>query len=218
VGRVNVENRRFLTASPRTTKPWFPTFPGTTPRPRLRLRYLARPDVFGRRHRRGERAGTRTARTGGAAIQIALEEAMHCLYRRRPKRHFRRGRALAKRLREGDKPVFIVVNKCDNPALRNEAEAELAPAGFEEIFPFPLNGTGVGEVLEAAFKRSQLKLKMPEAVEEPATKITVIGSPTSASRQSSTPSWRRTRCCFRIRRHTREPIDTFLYDKHRFCW
>lgn len=130
-------------------------------------------------------------------------------------------RALAKRLRLGKKPVFIVVNKCDSPNLRNEAAAgPWRQLGFENVFPISAaNGTGIGDMLDAAqdaFKK--LKLKMPEAVEEPATKITVIGQPNVGKSSIVNALLGEERVVVsEYAGTTREPIDTFiLYDKRPF--
>lgn len=56
--------------------------------------------------------------------------------------------AVSEVLRKQDKPVLLVVNKCDNEEKRMEA-VEFYGLGFEELFPVSsISGTGTGELLD----------------------------------------------------------------------
>ena len=55
---------------------------------------------------------------------------------------------VARRLRRAEQPVFVVVNKADNPARALDA-AEFWSLGFERLFPLSaINGTGTGDFLD----------------------------------------------------------------------
>ena len=55
---------------------------------------------------------------------------------------------VAGRLRRAEQPVFVVVNKADNPARALDA-AEFWSLGFERLFPLSaINGTGTGDFLD----------------------------------------------------------------------
>jgi len=130
-------------------------------------------------------------------------------------------RELAKRLHAGGKLVFLVVNKCDNPSQRLEAEnGPWRQLGFESIFPISAtNGTGTGDLLDAVHKAlNKLKKKMPLAIEEPATRVTFIGQPNVGKSSIVNALLGEERVVVsEYAGTTREPIDTFvLYDKHPF--
>lgn len=56
--------------------------------------------------------------------------------------------AVSEVLRKQDKPVLLVVNKCDNEEKRMEA-VEFYGLGFEELFPVSsISGTGTGDLLD----------------------------------------------------------------------
>jgi GTP-binding protein len=56
--------------------------------------------------------------------------------------------AVSEVLRKQDKPVLLVVNKCDNEEKRMEA-VEFYGLGFDEIFPVSsISGTGTGDLLD----------------------------------------------------------------------
>ena len=56
--------------------------------------------------------------------------------------------AVAEILRKQEKPVLLVVNKCDNEEKRLEA-VEFYGLGFEELFPVSsISGTGTGDLLD----------------------------------------------------------------------
>ena len=56
---------------------------------------------------------------------------------------------VAGRLRRAEQPVFLVVNKADNPTRALEA-AEFWALGFEHLYPLSaINGTGTGDFLDA---------------------------------------------------------------------
>lgn len=128
-------------------------------------------------------------------------------------------RALAKRLHAGKKPVFLVVNKCDNPALRDQAlSGTWRQLGFEAVFPISAsNGTGTGDLLDAVQKSlTKLKKKMPLAIEEPPTRITFIGQPNVGKSSIVNALLGEERVVVsEYAGTTREPVDTLvLYDKH----
>ena len=130
-------------------------------------------------------------------------------------------RALAKKLHNGKKPVFLVINKCDSPMLRLEAEnGKWRQLGFENIFVISAaNGTGTGELCDAvynAFKKA--KKKMPLALEEPATRLTFLGQPNVGKSSIINSLLGEERVVVsEFAGTTREPVDTFvLFDKHPF--
>jgi GTP-binding protein len=130
-------------------------------------------------------------------------------------------RALAKKLHSGKKPVFLVINKCDSPMLRLEAESgKWRQLGFENVFAVSAaNGTGTGDLLDAvhmAFKKA--KKKMPLALEEPATRLTFLGQPNVGKSSIINAMLGEERVVVsEFAGTTREPVDTFvLFDKHPF--
>lgn len=130
-------------------------------------------------------------------------------------------RALAKRLHAGKKPVFLVVNKCDSPNLRLQAEnGPWRQLGFTTIFPISAsNGTGTGDLLDAVYKTfTKLKKKMPLAIAEPATRVTFLGQPNVGKSSIVNAMLGEERVVVsNYAGTTREPIDTFvLFDKHPF--
>jgi GTP-binding protein len=82
-------------------------------------------------------------------------------------------RAIAQRLRKLDKPVVLVANKADTPALESEA-AQLFEHGFgEPVCTATVNARGIGELRERIFER--LPQAPSEAVPADAVKIAVVG-------------------------------------------
>lgn len=84
-------------------------------------------------------------------------------------------RAVAEILRKQDKPVFLVVNKCDNEEKRMDG-VEFYGLGFDEIFPVSsISGIGTGDLLDEVVKC------LPEEEEEPEDlgypKIAFVGRP-----------------------------------------
>lgn len=84
-------------------------------------------------------------------------------------------RSVAQILRKQDKPVFLVVNKCDNEEKRMEG-VEFYGLGFNEIFPVSsISGIGTGDLLDEVVKC------LPEEVEESEDlgypKIAFVGRP-----------------------------------------
>ncbi|MEX0608326.1 MAG: ribosome biogenesis GTPase Der [Balneolaceae bacterium] len=83
-------------------------------------------------------------------------------------------KAVAKLLREQDKPVIVVCNKADNEARRMNA-SEFYELGFDELFPVSaISGTGTGELLDRVVEL--LPDKEPEA-EHSAPKLAFVGRP-----------------------------------------
>jgi len=130
-------------------------------------------------------------------------------------------RALAKVLRVGKKPVLLIANKCDGPARK-----ELARAGAWQQLGFgpPIvisaaNGTGVGDMLDAVYAQfKKAKKKLPEAIEEPATRVTFIGQPNVGKSSLVNALLGEDRVVVAdFPGTTREPQDTFvLHDKYPF--
>ncbi len=82
---------------------------------------------------------------------------------------------VAERLRHTQKPVFLVVNKVDNEAIKNSMY-EFFSLGVEPVFPISVTqGRGIGELVEESLKL------LPEAVEvegeEQLCRIAVVGRP-----------------------------------------
>lgn len=83
--------------------------------------------------------------------------------------------AVASLLRKEEKPVLLVVNKCDNEEKRLEA-VEFYNLGFEEFFPVSsISGTGTGELLDRVVEL--LPDEMPESEEDGPPKIAFVGRP-----------------------------------------
>lgn len=82
--------------------------------------------------------------------------------------------AIARLLRESDKPVMVVANKADNQERRWQA-AEFYGLGFEDVYAVSsTNGTGTGDLLDAVVER--LASEQP-AAEDERTHIAIIGRP-----------------------------------------
>lgn len=82
--------------------------------------------------------------------------------------------AVSEVLRKQEKPVLLVVNKCDNEEKRMEA-VEFYGLGFEELFPVSsISGTGTGDLLDKV-----VELLPDEYGEEEANypKIAFVGRP-----------------------------------------
>lgn len=84
-------------------------------------------------------------------------------------------RSVAQILRKQEKPVFLVVNKCDNEQKRMEG-VEFYGLGFDEIFPVSsISGIGTGDLLDEVVKY------LPDEIEEPEDpgypKIAFVGRP-----------------------------------------
>ncbi len=82
---------------------------------------------------------------------------------------------VADRLRRAEQPVFVVVNKSDNPTRSLDAH-EFYSLGFEHVFPLSaINGTGTGDFLDAVV--AALPEKPDEVEEDDAPRIAFIGRP-----------------------------------------
>jgi len=84
-------------------------------------------------------------------------------------------RSVAEILRKQDKPVFLVVNKCDNEEKTMDG-VEFYGLGFDEIYPLSsISGIGTGDLLDEVVKC------LPEEEEEPEDpgypKIAFVGRP-----------------------------------------
>jgi len=82
---------------------------------------------------------------------------------------------VAKILRKTKKKVFLVVNKCDNTRLIQEA-AEFYALGFDEYFPISaINGGGTGDLLDVVVKEFD---NIPvQEMEEGIPRIAIVGRP-----------------------------------------
>lgn len=82
--------------------------------------------------------------------------------------------AVAEILRKQEKPVLLVVNKCDNEEKRLEA-VEFYGLGFDEIYPVSsISGTGTGDLLDKVVEQFPDK---EEEEEEKYPKIAFVGRP-----------------------------------------
>lgn len=83
---------------------------------------------------------------------------------------------IANMLRKAAKPVFVVVNKCDNPGRMPEQAFEFYNLGLGDLFPVSsLHGLGMGDLLDA------IAAALPETDEdddeETGIKVAIIGKP-----------------------------------------
>lgn len=82
---------------------------------------------------------------------------------------------IGRMLRKAEQPVFVVVNKADNPE-RALAAAEFYALGFEEVFPLSsINGTGTGDFLDAVV--DVLSEGVEQNEEDVAPRVAFIGRP-----------------------------------------
>ncbi len=129
-------------------------------------------------------------------------------------------RRLGKELR-GKTPVLLVVNKCDSPTKRVRG---LLPVwrqlGLGDPIPLSAaNGSGVGDFLDAVLDAFRAQKKtLPEAIEEPATRVTLIGQPNVGKSSIVNAMVGEERVIVSdFPGTTREPQDTFvLHDNHPF--
>jgi len=83
---------------------------------------------------------------------------------------------IADHLRKMNKPVYIVANKADNPALAGDAD-EFYSLGFGEVYPVSaLHGSGVGEILDelAEFVPEQAPATEEDRCE---IRVAIVGRP-----------------------------------------
>ena len=84
-------------------------------------------------------------------------------------------KSVSKILREQDKPVLLVVNKCDNEEKRLESY-EFYNLGFEDLFPVSsISGIGTGELLDKVVEK--LPEEVPEDSKPDLPKIAFVGRP-----------------------------------------
>jgi GTPase len=84
-------------------------------------------------------------------------------------------RDLARRIRGIDRPVFIVVNKSDNPQ-RETFAGEFFELGFEKVFPVSsLHGRGVADLLDEVVELLPPAEAMEDQVEE--VRLAIVGRP-----------------------------------------
>jgi len=83
-------------------------------------------------------------------------------------------KAVAKMLREQEKPVLLVANKSDNERRKLNA-SEFYALGLEELFPVSaINGTGTGDLLD---RTVELLPKNEESGQSTIPKLAVVGRP-----------------------------------------
>ena len=81
---------------------------------------------------------------------------------------------IARKLRGSGKPVFLAVNKVDNP-VREKNVAEFSELGFGQIFPIAaIHGLGVTALLDAA---TESFAPMPETESIEPTRLAIVGRP-----------------------------------------
>jgi GTPase len=84
---------------------------------------------------------------------------------------------LAKFLTEKSKPVFVVVNKCDNEALWTAAQ-EFYELGFDKVYPVSAaHGLNIGDLLEDVVKTFPVDSASSEASVETETRVAIVGKP-----------------------------------------
>ena len=85
--------------------------------------------------------------------------------------------AMADVLRRSTKPVFVVVNKVDNPQRMLES-SEFYSLGFDKIYPLSsMSGTGTGEVLDDIAALITEEQSDETASDDELPKIAIIGQP-----------------------------------------
>ncbi|PLW95646.1 MAG: ribosome biogenesis GTPase Der [Marinilabiliales bacterium] len=78
-------------------------------------------------------------------------------------------------IRRSPKPVFMVVNKSDNPGQHGDA-MEFYSLGIENLFPVSaINGSGTGELLDAVVEHFQIPAE--DEGEDQTPRIAVVGRP-----------------------------------------
>ncbi len=87
---------------------------------------------------------------------------------------------IAKKLKDGKKPVILVGNKADNPTIRNLAyNPEWPKLNLGQVYPVSAaNGTGVGDLLDRVVEILKTKdKKIENPFEGYATKVAIVGKP-----------------------------------------
>ncbi len=83
---------------------------------------------------------------------------------------------IANMLRKSAKPVFVVVNKCDNPGHMPEQAYEFYNLGLGDIYPISsIHGLGIGDLLDVVV--DALPVLPEEDAEESGIKVAIIGKP-----------------------------------------
>ena len=81
--------------------------------------------------------------------------------------------SMARMLRRGNKPVFVVVNKVDNFTRMMESN-EFYSLGFETVFPIAsISGSGTGDLLDAVAEL----VENEDPLENPLPKFAIVGRP-----------------------------------------
>ncbi len=89
-------------------------------------------------------------------------------------------RAIAKKLKNSGKPIILVGNKADNPAIRNAAwDPEWGKLGLGHPFPVSAeNGVGIGDLLDKIVELVREKNKdLKSSFDSLATSIAFVGKP-----------------------------------------
>ncbi len=121
---------------------------------------------------------------------------------------------LARKLRKSAKPVLVVGNKAETPALRNSVNnPEWRLAGFPAPIPVSaLRGTGSGDLLDAVYAElKKMKLKPADLAEIKPIRVSVIGKPNVGKSSILNSLLGEERFIVSSIAHTtREPIDTLV--------
>lgn len=84
--------------------------------------------------------------------------------------------AVTKKLRQTDKPIFVVVNKVDTSSRQTDAIEFYSLGLADELFPISaISGSGTGELLDGIVKSFEANL--PEEDEDDVPNISIVGKP-----------------------------------------
>ncbi|NQU84095.1 MAG: ribosome biogenesis GTPase Der [Parcubacteria group bacterium] len=126
-------------------------------------------------------------------------------------------RDLARTLHKLEKPVLLITNKADSPALREKAESNTWRAlGFEDPIPVSAaNGSGTGDLLDILIKKLKIK-KGEDIFDKPFTRIVLLGKPNVGKSSIVNSLLGEERVIVSDIPHTtREPEDSILVYKDR---
>ena len=119
---------------------------------------------------------------------------------------------VARILRKSDKPVFLIVNKLDNPIYQDEMW-EFCRLGLGDPWPVSaIHGTGTGDLLDAVVKELEKLPEVEEEVEEePSINVAIIGRPNAGKSSLTNTMTRLDRSIVsNVAGTTRDAIDTTI--------